>query len=169
MLSEENSISSIVNITKDKVVWNHKYMDINIFTNKLFYNSMIKAKATNLVGFNNWSRHLNLDEKLDMSHKYICLFFILCKKISLKFFRWKLIQLTIPTNLLTVWRLSNCSLCNFFQIEEDYNNVFMSCKYLSRFWRKVIELFKKVNFEIGISLKYLVFGYKIFDKRMFRF
>jgi hypothetical protein len=46
ILSEENSISSTVNITKDKVIWNNKYMDINISMNKLFYNSMIKAKAT---------------------------------------------------------------------------------------------------------------------------
>jgi hypothetical protein len=53
-LSEENYIINIVNITKDKVIYNNKYMDINIFTNKLFYNSMIKAKATNRVGFNNW-------------------------------------------------------------------------------------------------------------------
>jgi len=41
-------------------------MGINIFTSKLFYNSMIKTKETNPVGFNNWSRHLNLDEKPDM-------------------------------------------------------------------------------------------------------
>ena len=53
ILSEENSISSTVNITKDKVIWNNKYMDINISMNKLFYNSMIKAKATNPVGFTN--------------------------------------------------------------------------------------------------------------------
>ena len=31
------------------------------------------------------------------------------------------------------------------------------------------ELFKKVNFEINISLKYLVLGYKIFDKEYFDF
>ena len=45
----------------------------------------------------------------------------------------------------------------------------MSCKYLSLFWEKVTELFKKVNFEISISLKHLVFGYKIFDKEYFNF
>ena len=55
ILSEENSRSSTVNITKDKVIWNNKYMDINIFTSKLFYNSIIKVKATNPVDFNNWS------------------------------------------------------------------------------------------------------------------
>ena len=54
ILSEENYISSTVDITKDKLIWNNKYMDIYIFTNKLFYNSMIKAKATHPVGLNNW-------------------------------------------------------------------------------------------------------------------
>jgi hypothetical protein len=34
ILSEENYISSIVNITKDKDICNNKYMDINILTNK---------------------------------------------------------------------------------------------------------------------------------------
>ena len=82
ILFEENSISSIVNITKDKVICNNKYMDINMFTNKLLYNSMIKVKATNPVGLNNWSKHFNLDVKPDL---YIRLFFIFCKKINLKF------------------------------------------------------------------------------------
>ena len=51
--------------------------------------------------------------------------------------------------------------------EEDCINLFMSHKYLSHFWKKIIEVFKKVNFEINISLKHLVFGYKIFDKEYF--
>ena len=42
-------------------------MDIDILTNKLLYNSMIKRKATNPVDFNNWSRHLILVENPDMS------------------------------------------------------------------------------------------------------
>ena len=46
-----------------------------MFTNKLFYNSMIKAKATNPVGFNNWSRHLKLDEKPDMLQIYSFIYF----------------------------------------------------------------------------------------------
>jgi hypothetical protein len=33
---------------------------------------MIKVKATNPVGFNNWSRHLNLDEKPDYSALQYC-------------------------------------------------------------------------------------------------
>ena len=82
ILSEENSISSTVNITKDKVIWNNKYMDIDIFKNKLFGNSMIKAKATNPVGFNNWSRHLNVDENPDtcMSHIYSFIFLFFARK-----------------------------------------------------------------------------------------
>ena len=81
-----------------------------------------------------------------------------------------MIQFIIPTKILsTVWRLSNCSLCNFCQLEEDYIHLFMSCKYVSNFWKKVTELFKKVNFEINISLKHLVFGYKIFNKEYLHF
>ena len=88
---------------------------------------------------------------------YIRLFFYFLQENKLKIFLWKLIQFIIPTTkLLTVWRLSNSSLCNFCQIEEDYIHLFMSCKYLSYFWKKVTELIKKVNFEINISLKHLV-------------
>ena len=71
-------------------------MDINIFTKKLFYNSMIKANATNPVGFNNWSRHLNFVEKLDISQIYTFIFNFL-QENKLQIFRWKLIQYIIPT------------------------------------------------------------------------
>ena len=60
-------------------------MNVNILTNKLFYNSMIKAKATNPVGFKNWSRYSNLDEKPGLSQIYSFNFFIFCKKINFKF------------------------------------------------------------------------------------
>ena len=113
IIPEENYISSTVNITKDKAIWNNNYMDINIFTNKLFYNSMIKAKATNLVGFNNWSRHLNVHEKPNMSQIYSLIFDFL-QENKLIIFLWKLSQFIIPAkNILSVWRLSNCSLCIF--------------------------------------------------------
>jgi hypothetical protein len=76
ILSEETSISSTVNISKDQnITWNNKYIDINIITNKLSYNSMIKAKATNPVGFNNWTRHLKLDENPDMLQIYSFIYF----------------------------------------------------------------------------------------------
>ena len=38
---------------------------------------MIKAKATNPVGFNNWSRHFNLDVKPDLSQIYLFIFHFL--------------------------------------------------------------------------------------------
>jgi hypothetical protein len=71
-------------------------MDINIFTKILFYNSMIKAKATNPVGFNNWSRHLNFVEKPDISQIYTFIFNFL-QENKLQIFRWKLTQYIIPT------------------------------------------------------------------------
>jgi hypothetical protein len=46
---------------------------------------------------------------------------------------------------------------------------FLPNRSLSHFWKKVTELFKKVNFEISISLKHLVFGCKIVDKEYFDF
>ena len=45
----------------------------------------------------------------------------------------------------------------------------MLSKLVRDIWKKVTELFKKVNFEINISLEHLVFGYKIFDKEYFDF
>ena len=66
---------------------------------------MIKAKATNPVGPNNWQRHFNLDEKPDLSQIYSFIFYFL-QENKLKIFRWKLIQCIIPTKKsLTVWRL----------------------------------------------------------------
>jgi hypothetical protein len=51
---------------------------------------MIKAKATNPVGFNNWSRHSNIDEKPGLSQIYSFIFYFL-QENKLKIFRWKLI------------------------------------------------------------------------------
>ena len=70
--------------------------DINIFTNKLFYSSKIKAKAANPVGFSNWSRHF-LDEKPDMSQIYSLIFYF-CKKINLKFSVGNLFSLLFQPN-----------------------------------------------------------------------
>ena len=52
-------------------------MDIYIFTNKLFYNSMIKAKATHPVGLNNWLGNLFFAEKPDMSQIYTFIIYFL--------------------------------------------------------------------------------------------
>lgn len=41
---------------------------------------MIKANATNPAGFNNWSRHLNLDENPDMSQMYSFYFLFFVRK-----------------------------------------------------------------------------------------
>ena len=66
------------------------------------------------------------------------------------------------------WQLSSCSLCNLCQIEEDYIHLFMLC-HLSLFGVNVIQLFKKVDFEISISFSRLVLGYKILNKEYFDF
>ena len=42
------------------------------------------------------------------------------------------------------WKISTDSLCNVCKVEEDYDNFFMSCKYLDIFWNKINEMLKKV-------------------------
>ena len=87
---------------------------------------------------------------------------------KLKIFRWKLLQFIIPTKShLFKWKISTDSLCNVYKVEEDYDHLFMSCKYLDIFWNKINEMLKKVQFENNIKLQHLVFGYKIFDKEYF--
>ena len=65
---------------------------------------------------------------------------------------------------LTVWRLWNCSLYNF----ANWKNIIFIywchvSKHLSHFFKKVTELFIKVNLKVNISLKHLVFDKEYFD------
>ena len=41
------------------------------------------------------------------------------------------------------WKISTDSLCNVCKVEEDYDHLFMSCKYLDIFWNKINEMLKK--------------------------
>jgi hypothetical protein len=45
----------------------------------------------------------------------------------------------------------------------------MSCPYLKEFWVKIKQILKKSNIENFVTLKHIVFGYKIFDKDYFDF
>jgi hypothetical protein len=45
----------------------------------------------------------------------------------------------------------------------------MSCPYLKEFWVKIQQILKKSNIENFVTLKHIVFGYKIFDKDYFDF
>ena len=67
------------------------------------------------------------------------------------------------------WRIAINSQCNFCGQDEDYMylHYFMSCPYLKEFWVKIQQILKKSNIENFVTLKQIVFGYKIFDKDYF--
>ena len=52
---------------------------------------------------------------------------------------------------------------------EDYLHYFMYCPYLKEFWVKIQQILKKSNIENFVTLKHIVFQYKIFDKDYFDF
>ena len=45
----------------------------------------------------------------------------------------------------------------------------MYCPYLKEFWVEIQQILKKSNIENFVTLKHIVFGYKIFDKDYFDF
>jgi hypothetical protein len=58
---------------------------------------------------------------------------------------------------------------HWFQQDEDYLHYFISCPYLKEFWVKIQQILKKSNIENFVTLKHIVFQYKIFDKDYFDF
>ena len=112
---------------------------------------------------------MSINEKPNMSQLYSFIFHYL-EENKLKIFRWKLLQYIIPTKkLLMKWRIAINSQCNFCGQDEDYLHYFMSCPYLKEFWVKIQQILKKSNIENFVTLKHIVFGYKIFDKDYFDF
>ena len=67
------------------------------------------------------------------------------------------------------WRIAINIQCNFCGQDEDYLQYFMSFPYLKEFWVKIQQILKKSNIEKIVTLKHIVFEYKIFDKDYFDF
>ena len=164
ILSKENSIRSQVNICQNKLRWRNKLLETNELNNKILYGALIVDKNTEPIGINIWTKFLDLEQKPNMDKVFVFIFNRLGEN-KLKVFRWKLIQFIVPTKtLLFKWKISTDSKCNYCKSEEEnYVHFFLTCKFLSEFWEKIYNLLKEVNFEIKISLKHLVFGYKMFD------
>ena len=164
ILSKENSIYSKVNICTTKIRWRNNLLNAEELNNKMFYNVLVQDKQTAPIGINVWTRFLELEQNPSMDKVYRFIFYTL-QENKLKVFRWKLLQFIIPTKtLLLKWKISTDGKCNFCKSdEENYIHFFLSCKFLNEFWGKINNLFKNVKFEVNISLKHLVFGYKIFD------
>jgi hypothetical protein len=113
--------------------------------------------------------YLSINEKPNMSQLYSFIFHYL-EESKLKIFRWKLLQYIIPTKKLFIkWRIAINSQCNFCGQDEDYLHYFVSCPYLKEFWVEIQQILKKSNIENSVTLKHIVFGYKIFDKDYLRY
>ena len=81
-------------------------------------------------------------------------------------------QQIVPTKQnLYKWKITNSNLCNYCRKLEDYEHYFMSCPFLTEFWKRIYDILSvhKYKIEMKIKLKHLVFGYKIFDKEYFWF
>lgn len=169
LLTDNNSIYTPVNFLKNKMIWNSQCVDPNYLNNKSFYLSLIDFKNTEPVGVKKWVKHLQFEKKPNMSDVYKFIFYFL-QENKFKVFRWKLLQFILPTKTLhKVWKITESSLCNYCQMEEDYEHFFITCKYLSPLWNQVKHFFKQNKFEINITLNYLVFGYKLFDETYYDF
>ena len=59
------------------------------------------------------------------------------------------------------WKIANNSQCNFCSQGEDYLYYFISCPYLKELWVKRQQILNKTNIENCVTLKHIVFGYKI--------
>ena len=140
-----------------------------MLTNKNLYNVLCLRKRSESIGINTWMRHLSLKEKPCLSNLYSFIFRFLNEN-KLKEFRWKLLQFIVPTKiLLKKWKIAENNLCNFCNVEEDYYHYFIACDYLSNFWQNITRLLLKANIATSVTLKDIVFGYKIFDEEYFYF
>ena len=73
----------------------------------------------------------------------------------------------IPNKVLfSKWKIVGNSLCNFCKLDEDYSHYFITCTFLKEFWTQFQNLMKGLCIENKITLKYIVLGYKIDDKKL---
>ena len=81
-------------------------------------------------------------------------------------FKWKLLHYILPCKqMLSVWKITDSSLCNICNVLEDYEHFFITCKYFENFWKNIKILLACLNIgEHSINLGTLVYGYKIVDK-----
>ena len=68
------------------------------------------------------------------------------------------------------WRIANNNQCNVCDQDEDYLHYFISNPYLKEFgWIFTTNFEKKINIENVVTVKHIIFGYKIFDQDYFDF
>merc|ERR1712074_404098 len=155
------------NILRDQITWSEKNIKLDKLTNKILYKSLVDQKKEESIGVNKWIRILEIDDVIVYKNIFFFIFRYL-KENKLIMFRWKLLQCIIPTQkLLCQWKIERDCFCKFCGQEEDYFHYFLTCSFLDNFWKDIYELLKKKKINIRITLKYPVFGYKIYDEEYF--
>ena len=81
--------------------------------------------------------------------------------------RWKLIHKILPNKfLLHKWKLNDDPFCNLCHVIEDYKHYFIDCEILNELNTFLKTLFQKEGITKNlITLKYYVFGYKIYQRQ----
>ena len=168
MLTDANSVATIVHVPKSKIIFRMESIAISIITNKTIYNELVRLKLEKPISENYWKTHLS-DNFLYWKYAYTFIFDYL-KENKLRVFRWKLTQYIIPTKqLLYRWKITHNNVCNVCNVLEDYDHYFLSCSTLNLFWHRIKFMLQKCKIDKPIILKYLVFGYKITDKAYYDF
>ena len=66
------------------------------------------------------------------------------------------------------WNICRTSVCDICNVSENYEHMFLKCKYLNDFWKKIHELLQKLKIGLHVlSIKNLIFGYKIEDNNYY--
>jgi hypothetical protein len=129
-LSEEKSVKTTVNIKKKSNISAGRVINMHKLVNKDFYN--IQTYRYTFLD------NLDIQDFQNITDLHEFIFKILLEN-KLKIFRWKPLQFIIPTKShLFKWKISTDSLCNVYKVEEDYDHLFMSCKYLDIFWHYIL-------------------------------
>ena len=77
------------------------------------------------------------------------------KENRLKQFNFKMLYNLIPTKrMLFVWKVENSDLCNLCKCREDLIHAFLECPLNMPFFRKLVELIRKVyNVNINVNIQ----------------
>ena len=166
MCKDEDSLLTVVKVTRSSLILNGHFVMLETMSSKYFYKMLIKNIFENPIGIEKWLKLLDNIPKYLFKKSFRFVFDHLTEN-KLKIFRWKLLHFILPSKyLLFQWKICQNNFCNSCRNEvEDYTHFFFTCHILESFWIKVNHLLKEVNIENKITLKHIVVGYKINDAK----
>ena len=132
------------------------------------YNYILNAHHDTPLGFKKWERIMlpekNILTKIEHSLKFT---FNFLNSNKLKVFRWKLIHHILACGkMLNQWRILSNGECSVCKISEDYEHLFIKCNLNSEFLKYISNILQHLGIKNEIiTLKNIVFGYKITEKQ----